>query len=92
MTTMLAHSQPQPLSQSDIHPLLRHPRPITRDSAKAQRMLGLIAASEEKSLLRQKSVTTRWLERPTYAHLEVSDAESDKSDDEQTAETHRWRQ
>jgi hypothetical protein len=89
--TMLAQSQSHSHPQSDIHPLLRHPRPITRDSAKAQRMLGLIAASEETALQRQKSVTTRWLERPTYAQLDVSDVESEQSDDEQTAETHRRR-
>jgi hypothetical protein len=70
-------------SQHDIHPLLRHPRPITRDSAKAQRMLGLIADSEEKltGLHREKSKTTKWLERPMYAHLDVSDVESEKEDD-----------
>jgi hypothetical protein len=69
--------------QHDIHPLLRHPRPITRDSAKAQRMLGLIADSEEKltGLHREKSKTTAWLERPMYAHLDVSDAESEKDGD-----------
>ncbi|CAO2656817.1 Nn.00g056200.m01.CDS01 [Neocucurbitaria sp. VM-36] len=65
--------------QDDIHPLLRHPKPIKRDSAKAQRMLGLIADDEEKlkALQREKSVTTRWLERPMYEHLEVSDVESE---------------
>jgi hypothetical protein len=69
--------------QHDVHPLLRHPRPITRDSAKAQRMLGLIADSEEKltGLHREKSKTTKWLERPLYAHLDVSDAESEKDED-----------
>ncbi|KAH7379375.1 hypothetical protein DE146DRAFT_761565 [Phaeosphaeria sp. MPI-PUGE-AT-0046c] len=67
----------------DIHPLLRHPRPITRDSAKAQRMLGLIADSEEKitGLHRERSKTTKWLERPLYAHLDVSDVESEREDD-----------
>lgn len=70
-------------SQHDIHPLLRHPRPITRDSAKAQRMLGLIADSEEKltGLHRERSKTTKWLERPMYAHLDVSDVESEREDD-----------
>lgn len=70
-------------NQHDIHPLLRHPRPITRDSAKAQRMLGLIADSEEKStgLHRERSKTTKWLERPMYAHLDVSDVESEREDD-----------
>ncbi|KAF2855516.1 hypothetical protein T440DRAFT_463920 [Plenodomus tracheiphilus IPT5] len=68
--------------QDDVHPLLRHPRPIKRDSAKAQRMLGLIADSEEKlkELQREKSVTTRWLERPMYQHLEVSDVESEREE------------
>jgi hypothetical protein len=70
-------------SEHNVHPLLRHPRPITRDSAKAQRMLGLIADSEEKltGLHREKSKTTKWLERPLYAHLDVSDIESEKEDD-----------
>jgi hypothetical protein len=74
-------------SQHDIHPLLRHPRPITRDSAKAQRMLGLIADSEEKltGLHREKSKTTKWLERPLYAHLDVSDIESEKEEDQENA-------
>jgi hypothetical protein len=69
-------------SLQDIHPLLRHPRPITGDSAKAQRMLGLISDTEEKDtgLRREKSKTTKWLERPMYAHLDVSDAESEKDD------------
>ncbi|OAL07467.1 hypothetical protein IQ06DRAFT_207729 [Phaeosphaeriaceae sp. SRC1lsM3a] len=69
--------------QHDIHPLLRHPRPITRDSAKAQRMLGLIADSEAKTtgLHRELSKTTKWLERPLYAHLDVSDVESEREDD-----------
>ncbi|KAF2831440.1 hypothetical protein CC86DRAFT_366803 [Ophiobolus disseminans] len=69
-------------SPHDVHPLLRHPRPITRDSAKAQRMLGLIADTEEKSsgLHREKSKTTKWLERPMYAHLDLSDVESEKED------------
>jgi hypothetical protein len=68
--------------QHDVHPLLRHPRPITRDSAKAQRMLGLIAESEEKltGLHRERSKTTKWLERPLYAHLDVSDVESEKGE------------
>lgn len=74
-------------SQHDIHPLLRHPRPITRDSAKAQRMLGLIADSEEKltGLHRERSKTTKWLERPMYAHLDVSDVESEREDDPKKA-------
>ncbi|KAH6878976.1 hypothetical protein BKA58DRAFT_107352 [Alternaria rosae] len=68
--------------QDDVHPLLRHPRPIKRDSAKAQRMLGLIADSEEalRNLQREKSVTTRWLERPMYEHLGVSDVEEEKDE------------
>ncbi|KAF1840028.1 uncharacterized protein K460DRAFT_360393 [Cucurbitaria berberidis CBS 394.84] len=68
--------------QDDVHPLLRHPKPIKRDTAKAQRMLGLIADDEEKlkGLQREKSVTTRWLERPMYEHLEVSDMESEKEE------------
>ncbi|KAF1833285.1 hypothetical protein BDW02DRAFT_384693 [Decorospora gaudefroyi] len=66
--------------QDDVHPLLRHPRPIKRDSAKAHRMLDLIADSEEalKGLHRERSLTTRWLERPMYEHLEVSDSEEEK--------------
>ena len=66
--------------QDDVHPLLRHPRPIKRDSARAQRMLGFIADSEEalRNLQREKSVTTRWLERPMYEHLEVSDVEQEQ--------------
>ncbi|KAH9879104.1 hypothetical protein J1614_002539 [Plenodomus biglobosus] len=73
--------------QDDVHPLLRHPRPIKRDSAKAQRMLGLIADSEEKlkELQREKSQTTKWLERPMYQHLEVSDVESER---EEVAQVH----
>jgi hypothetical protein len=69
--------------QHNVHPLLRHPRPITRDSAKAQRMLGLIAETEEKlsGLHREKSKTTKWLERPMYAHLDVSDVESERGED-----------
>lgn len=69
-------------SQHEVHPLLRHPRPITRDTAKAQRMLGLIADTEEKlgGLNRQQSKTTRWLERRMYANLEVSDVESEKEE------------
>jgi hypothetical protein len=55
-------------------------------------MLGLIADSEEKALQREKSVTTRWLERPMYGHLDVSDVESERSDDERTVETHHRRQ
>ncbi|CBX95540.1 hypothetical protein IAQ61_004371 [Plenodomus lingam] len=68
--------------QDDVHPLLRHPRPIKRDPAKAQRMLGLIADSEEnfKELQREKSVTTRWLERPMYEHLEKSNVESERKE------------
>ncbi|KAH8732753.1 hypothetical protein GQ44DRAFT_696375 [Phaeosphaeriaceae sp. PMI808] len=68
--------------EHDIHPLLRHPKPITRDSAKAQRMLGLIADSEEKlsGLHREKSKTTKWLERPLYVNLDVSDVESEKNE------------
>lgn len=80
-----------------IHPALRHPRPVTGDFAKAQRMLGLIADSEEAKLQREKSITTRWLERPFYAHLDVSDVESGKESDdddssralEATPKTHR---
>jgi hypothetical protein len=66
--------------QDNVHPLLRHPRPIKRDSAKAQRMLGLIADSEDalKGPHRERSITTRWLERPMYEHLEVSDVEEEK--------------
>ncbi|KAH3940503.1 hypothetical protein HBH64_056400 [Parastagonospora nodorum] len=73
-----------PVSSHDVHPLLRHPRPITRDSAKAQRMLGLIADTEEKSngLHRAQSKTTKWLERPFYAHQDVSDIESGKEEEE----------
>jgi hypothetical protein len=69
-------------SEQHVHPLLRHPRPITRDSAKAQRMLGLISDTEEKltGLRREKSKTTKWLERPMYADLDVSDVESEKDD------------
>lgn len=78
-------------SQQCVHPLLRHPRPITRDSAKAQRMLGLIADSEEKvtGLHREKSKTTKWLERPLYAHLDVSDIESDKEEDQENAQSEK---
>lgn len=65
-----------------LHPALRHPRPVTRDTAKAQRMLGLIAESEEAKLHREKSITTRWLERPLYAHLDVSDVETEKETDD----------
>lgn len=70
-------------NQHDVHPLLRHPRPITGDFAKAQRMLGLIADSEENTttLRREKSKTTKWLERPLYAHLDVSDIESEKEEE-----------
>ncbi|KAF3001244.1 hypothetical protein E8E13_003102 [Curvularia kusanoi] len=76
----MAMLAPEPdLSQ---HPALRHPRPVTRDTAKAQRMLGLIAESEETRLHREKSITTRWLERPLYAHLDVSDVESEKETDD----------
>ncbi|KAF2035853.1 hypothetical protein EK21DRAFT_53127 [Setomelanomma holmii] len=69
-------------NEHDVHPLLRHPRPIKRDTAKAQRMLGLIADSEENStgLHRERSKTTKWLERPLYAHLDVSDMESDREE------------
>lgn len=59
--------------QETVHPLLRHPRPLKRDPAKAQRMLGLIADSEAKALQRERSKTTKWLERPMYEHLEASD-------------------
>ncbi|KAF1912449.1 hypothetical protein BDU57DRAFT_459451 [Ampelomyces quisqualis] len=57
--------------QDDVHPLLRHPRPLTRDSAKAQRMLGFVTDTEEKlaGLQRENSRTTKWLERPLHAHL-----------------------
>lgn len=43
-------------------------------------MLGFIADSEEalRNLQREKSVTTRWLERPMYEHLEVSDVEQEQ--------------
>lgn len=60
--------------QDDVHPLLRHPRPIKRDPAKAHRMLDFIAGSEEalNSLQREKSVTTRWLERPMYEQQQTS--------------------
>jgi hypothetical protein len=62
--------------------LLKHPRPIKRDTAKAQRMLGLIADQEEhaRNLQRERSLTTRWLERPMYEHLEVSDVEEENTD------------
>jgi hypothetical protein len=75
----------------DVHPLLRHPRPITRESAKAQRMLGLIADSEEKTsgLHREKSKTTKWLERPLYAHLDLSDVESDQDGDQSLGKPQR---
>lgn len=45
-------------------------------------MLGLIADSEEAKLHREKSLTTRWLEKPFYAHLDVSDVESGKESDD----------
>jgi hypothetical protein len=45
-------------------------------------MLGLLAESEDARLYREKSVTTRWLERPLYAHLDVSDVESGKESDD----------
>ena len=69
----------QSLIQDDIHPLLRHPKPIKRDYAKAQQMLGLVADDEEKlkALQREKSFTTQWLERPIYEQLLVSDTESE---------------
>ncbi len=68
--------------QDDIHPLLRHPKPIKRDFAKAQRMLGLVADNEEhlKRLQREKSVTTRWLERPLCERLDIPDTESEKEE------------
>ncbi|KAF1944072.1 hypothetical protein EJ02DRAFT_108261 [Clathrospora elynae] len=69
--------------QNDVHPLLRHPRPIKRDSAKAQRMLGLLSEETLKELQREKSVTTRWLERPMYGHLEASDMEEEKDEAEE---------
>ena len=50
-------------------------------------MLGLIADSEEARLYREKSVTTRWLERPLYAHLDVSDVESEKETDDDSPRT-----
>jgi hypothetical protein len=49
-------------------------------------MLGLIAESEEVRLHREKSITTRWLERPLYAHLDVSDVESEKDTDDDSLE------
>ncbi|KAF2132909.1 hypothetical protein P153DRAFT_382530 [Dothidotthia symphoricarpi CBS 119687] len=58
--------------QDAVHPLLRHPRPLKRDPAKAQRMLSLITDSEAKALQRERSKTTIWLERPMYEHLEAS--------------------
>lgn len=70
-----------------LHPALRHPRPVTRDTAKAQRMLGLIADSEDAKLHREKSITTRWLERPLYAHLDVSDVETEKETDDDSPRT-----
>lgn len=68
-------------AQDDVHPLLRHPRPIKRDPAKAHRMLGYLADSEEafKGLHREKSVTTRWLERPMYEQREAANAEEERS-------------
>jgi len=68
--------------QNDVHPLLRHPKPIKRDPVKAQRMLGLVADSEEnaREIQRERSVTTRWLERPMYEHLEISDVDSERDD------------
>lgn len=45
-------------------------------------MLGLIAESQEARLHREKSITTRWLEKPLYAHLDVSDVESEKDTDD----------
>jgi hypothetical protein len=78
-------------SQQCIHPLLRHPRPITRDSAKAQRMLGLIADTEEKvsGLHREKSKTTKWLERPLYARWDVSDVESDNEEPQENTQSEK---
>ncbi|KNG51212.1 hypothetical protein TW65_01541 [Stemphylium lycopersici] len=66
--------------QDDVHPLLRHPRPIKRDSAVAHRMLGFIADNEEalKGLHRERSVTTRWLERPMYQHEAAPTVEEEK--------------
>lgn len=69
------------------HPALRLPRPVTRDTAKAQRMLGLLAEPEDSGLFREKSITTRWLERPLYAHLDVSDVESAKESDDDSPRT-----
>jgi hypothetical protein len=79
---MAAVAQSQIQDDVPVHPLLRHPRPIKRDSAKAQRMLGLIADSEEKlkGVQRERSITTKWLERPMYEHLEASDVESEKEE------------
>ncbi|RMZ66902.1 zinc ion binding [Pyrenophora seminiperda CCB06] len=66
--------------QDDVHPLLRHPRPIKRDPATAQRMLSMIADSDDvlKSIHREKSITTRWLERPMYGDSNVSGVEKER--------------
>ena len=66
--------------QDDVHPLLRHPRPIKRDPATAQRMLSMIADSDEafRSIHREKSVTTRWLERPMYGDSKTTAVEEEK--------------
>jgi hypothetical protein len=84
---MAAVAQSHVQDDVPVHPLLRHPRPIKRDSAKAQRMLGLIVDSEEalKGLQRERSVTTRWLEDP-YEHLEISDVEEEKDGFEERQE------
>lgn len=68
-------------AQDDVHPLLRHPRPIKRDPATAQRMLSMIADSDEalRSIHREKSVTTRWLERPMYEESKVSGVEEENT-------------
>ena len=49
-------------------------------------MLGLIAESQEASRQREKSITTGWLEKPLYAHLDVSDVESEKDTDDDSLE------
>ncbi|KAI2477882.1 hypothetical protein Ptr902_10565 [Pyrenophora tritici-repentis] len=68
--------------QDDVHPLLRHPRPIKRDPATAQRMLSMIADSDDvlRSIHREKSVTTRWLERPMYGDSKVVGGEEEKEE------------
>ncbi|KAE8864816.1 hypothetical protein PTNB73_05704 [Pyrenophora teres f. teres] len=74
--------------QDDVHPLLRHPRPIKRDPATAQRMLSMIADSDDvlTSIHREKSVTTRWLERPMYGDPSVAGREEEKEEKEEIKE------